>query len=183
MVAVPLPRIASAAQIKVTRDLARSAQTRLGPGAPHAIIRAMTHTDLPTDADPTTAALIAATLDADLKEVKRCLEEGADANAATAAGNSVLHTATLGGSADIAGLLIEHGADVHGRDKYGKTPLHLAARQGDTKLAELLVQSGADVNAMAKNGSHPLDWAEKFKHTDFVGFLGKHGATHGKALN
>lgn len=142
----------------------------------------MTHTALSADAEPLAAALIAATLQCDLAEAKRSLEAGADANADTAAGNHVLHTAALGGSVELIRLLIEHGADVNSRDKYGKTPLHCAARQGDTAIAEVLIASGADVNAMARNGSHPLDWAEKFERWDFADFLRTHGGTNGKGL-
>ncbi len=132
--------------------------------------------------DPTTADLLAATVEGDLARITRLLEAGVDVNGETATGNTVLHAAAMGNFAEIAGFLIKHGAQVDGRDKYGKTPLHCAARHGHLAIIKLLIDNGANVNAMAQNGSFPLDWATRFNHDALAGVLRDHGGESGKTL-
>ena len=126
--------------------------------------------------------LLEATTQGDLSAIKHHLKAGANINAETATGGSILHAAALGTASRIVSFLIEQGAAVDCRDKFGKTPLHCAARQGNPQIVSLLIENGANINAMAKNGSQPLDWAIKFGHEAIAAALTEQGAESGKSL-
>ncbi|RYG43552.1 hypothetical protein EON68_00235 [archaeon] len=81
---------------------------------------------------------------------------------ATAAGNTPLHLAALGGRARLASLLLTRDSAV--RDTLratasdGDTPLHWAAYRGDVRIVRALIDAGADVLARNKAGYTPLHW-------------------------
>jgi cytohesin len=88
------------------------------------------------------------------------------------------------GDIEVVGLLISKGADVSERIKeFGDTPLHQASCDGCKELVDLLISNGADVNAKNKYGSAPLDWATKYKQTEIVAILRKHGGKHGTIIS
>ncbi|RAL50434.1 unnamed protein product [Cuscuta campestris] len=86
----------------------------------------------------------------DLKEVRRLLKEGIDANVAAwgpkAAGVTPLHLAAKGGHVKVMDELLEHGADIDARTKGacgGWTPLHHAAKERKKKAINFLIKNGA----------------------------------------
>ena len=78
---------------------------------------------------------------------------------------------------------IADGADVNARDEEGRAPLHYAATK---EVAELLIDKGADVNVKVasgpRQGGTPLDDAIKWKDTEIVDLLRKHGGKTGDEL-
>ncbi|XP_078440176.1 phytochrome-interacting ankyrin-repeat protein 1-like [Wolffia australiana] len=85
----------------------------------------------------------------DFKEVKRLLEEGADAGVPAwgpkSQGVTPLHLAAEGGHLKVMDILLEHGADIDARTKgaCGWTPLHVAAKERNKEAIRFLVENGA----------------------------------------
>ena len=92
-----------------------------------------------------------------IEAIKQHLADGADANARSKNGATLLAWAALFGQTEAIELLIQKGADINARNRDGSTPLHVAAFLGQTETVELLIQKGADVNARNNNGETPLD--------------------------
>lgn len=109
----------------------------------------------------------------DLKEVRRLLDEGMDANVAAwgskLQGITPLHLAAEGGHLKVMDLLLERGANIDARTKgsCGWTPLHLAAKSRNKEAVRFLVENGAflppDINDNRFNPPvhycHGLEWA------------------------
>ena len=74
------------------------------------------------------------------------LDHGADANIASADGNSPLHTAVSKGFFDITKRLVEKGSNVNLQNKEGRTPLFLGVKNKHEQLIKLLIENEADVN-------------------------------------
>ena len=66
------------------------------------------------------------------------LRQGADVNAADAAGRTALHRAAWRGQVAVVKLLLQAGADPHLRNRDGQTPRHEAEANGHTAVADLL---------------------------------------------
>ena len=77
--------------------------------------------------------------------VNLLLDHGADANIASADGNSPMHRAVSNGFFDIAKRLIEKGSDVNLQNKEGITPLFLGVKNKHEQLIKLLIENEADV--------------------------------------
>ena len=73
------------------------------------------------------------------------LDHGADANIASADGNSPLHTAVSKGFFDITKRLVEKGSNVNLQNKEGRTPLFLGVKNKHEQLIKLLIENEADV--------------------------------------
>ena len=73
------------------------------------------------------------------------LDHGADANIASADGNSPLHTAVSNGFFDITKLLIKKGSNVNLQNKERRTPLFLGVKNKHKQLIKLLIENEADV--------------------------------------
>lgn len=109
----------------------------------------------------------------DLREVKRLLNDGMDANVAARGpkshGITPLHLAAKGGHLKVMDILLESGADIDARTKgaCGWTPLHNAAKERKRKAIRFLVENGAflpdDINDTRFNPPlhycPGLDWA------------------------
>ena len=78
--------------------------------------------------------------------VNLLLDHGADANIASADGNSPMHRAVSNGFFDIAKRLVEKGSDVNLQNKEGITPLFLGVKNKHEQLIKLLIENEADVN-------------------------------------
>jgi hypothetical protein len=102
------------------------------------------------------------------------LDKGVDVNA-SGNGQSPLHLAAIMGHVEVTELLIASGADLKGTDKHGNTPLHYTAHHGSKETAKLLIIKGADLNVKRDDGNTPLDNATKYKHTEIIELLRKHG--------
>ena len=81
------------------------------------------------------------------------LDHGADANIASADGNSPLHTAVSKGFFDITELLVEKGSYVNLQNKEGRTPLFLSVKGKHEQLIKLLIENEADVRIGYKENS------------------------------
>ena len=81
------------------------------------------------------------------------LDRGADANIASADGNSPLHTAVSKGFFDITKLLVEKGSYVNLQNKEGRTPLFLSVKNKHEQLIKLLIENEADVRIGYKENS------------------------------
>ena len=113
-----------------------------------------------------------ATRTGDIEAIKQHLVDGANVNARSEDGATLLAWVALLGQTKIAELLMQEGADVNARNMDGATPLHGAVLFGETETVELLIQKGADVNARNNQGATPLDTTEAdWGVTEFVATL------------
>jgi len=113
-----------------------------------------------------------ATKTGNIEAIKQHLANGANVNAKSEDGGTLLAWAAFLGQTKIAELLIQQSADVNVRNRDGATPLHGAAFLGQTETVELLIQQGADVNARNNNNQTPLDsLAADWKTTEFIASL------------
>lgn len=126
------------------------------------------------------------------------IQYGADVNATTATGYSVLMNASERSDADICEygissfhlhciqLLIDNGADVNAKDENGKTPLIYACLNRNLYcdenfgIVKLLVQNGADVNAKDNYGNIALDYAQNLNMEEIAKFLIENGTNQQK---
>ena len=90
---------------------------------------------------------------AEVSDVIRCLEAGADPNERADGGWTPLYFA---GSAEAVTALLEAGADPMARSLHGGTPLHWATTN---EAVTALLQAGANLEARNENGLTPLHWA------------------------
>ena len=131
----------------------------------------------PRHAEELADALITATENNDVAEVRRLIAVGADVNAKANDGKTALMLAAMNNSSDMAKLLIDAGADIEAKDKYSETALMKAAAQrNSTDVARLLIAAGADVNAKDNNGGTALMSAAVFNAADVVRLLIESGA-------
>ena len=86
---------------------------------------------------------------------------GANANARTKDGETLLHTAA-GGENDcpeLCSMLLKHNAKIDAVDRDGNQPLHLACKRGHTRKSLFLLSCGADGSALNEYGQTPLHTA------------------------
>ena len=75
--------------------------------------------------------------------------KGADLNAVTRSGSTLLHCAVRNGHKEMVEMLLAKGSDLRVADTSGNTPLHIAAERGHKEVVEVLLNNGAD--AFIKN--------------------------------
>jgi ankyrin repeat protein len=102
------------------------------------------------------------------------LDHGADLQARSRNdnGNTPLHAALAGQSAQTAAMLLERGADVNAADANGWTPLHLAAASGDPDLVRLVLRHRPFVDPENRDGITPIALARSGGHTEVLDLLG-----------
>ena len=105
--------------------------------------------------------------------VKALLDAGADANAPSPDGYTILHFAARFQTAEVMQVLIDAGADVNAHNEDGRgacqTPLHFATKNWKDRAAQVraLLNAGADVNALDRTADRdggnytPLHYAAK----------------------
>ncbi|MBI5250657.1 MAG: ankyrin repeat domain-containing protein [Desulfomonile tiedjei] len=93
-------------------------------------------------------ALLSASEDGRLEDVKFLVKRGADVNIESPrTGRSPLMRAAENGHLEVVAFLIQNGARVNAQSKSsGKTALMRAAQLGHPKVVRLLLDNGADVN-------------------------------------
>lgn len=83
--------------------------------------------------------------------VEALLKAGADPNAATSTGATVLMLAAMSGSTNAAKVLLDRGADVNAKEnKNGQTALMFAAWENRADVIRLLIHRGADTGVVTK---------------------------------
>ena len=99
-----------------------------------------------SDAD---MALINASREKDVDQVRSLLQGSADVNAVEADGTSALAWAVYNSDVDMVDLLLgsaADGADANAANDYGVTPLHLACTNQNAAIVSKLLRAGADPN-------------------------------------
>ena len=94
---------------------------------------------------------------AELSDVTRCLQAGADPNARAGNGQTPLHFVVGNGTAEAVTTLLNAGADPNARTVVGNTPLHFTEH---AEPVAALLEAGADPNARDENGHNALHFAE-----------------------
>ena len=97
------------------------------------------------------------------KDVRQCLNAGANLNARDKDGLTPLHgAATFSQTPAIITTLLNAGADPNTRNKDGLTPLHFAAVFSKTpEVVTVLLDAGANLNARTTSGKTPFDLIPK----------------------
>ena len=75
--------------------------------------------------------------------VRLLLDKGADANAQSKDGSTVLYYAIEGQNAEMVQLLLTHGANPNLSPPHSETLLGMAKRYGNSKIITLLQNAGA----------------------------------------
>lgn len=112
---------------------------------------------------------------ADIADVNRCLQTGADPNARGERGSTPLARAVIEGNAETVVALLNAGADVNPLS-VGSTPLHKAALFEKVEAVTILLEAGADPNARSGGGDTPLHRAAGSGNVEILMALLKAGA-------
>ncbi len=89
--------------------------------------------------------------------VRYLIHAGANINAKTKEGDTVLFSAVDSVDSGVFAELLTAGADVNAANKNGETPLMRAVSRDKIDIVQLLLDRGADVNAIDKNGESAWD--------------------------
>jgi ankyrin repeat protein len=106
----------------------------------------------------------------------RLLEEGADANAATADGTTALHWASYWDDVGAAERLLRAGADVDAANDLGATAVWNASVNGSAPMVRVLLRAGADPDAALLAGETPVMCAARTGAADVLELLLRAGA-------
>ena len=96
---------------------------------------------------------------AEVSDVTRCLQAGADLEARGGGGTTPLHVAAAIGNAEAIAALTAAGAKLEARAKDGRTPLHTAAEGENADAIAALAAAGAKLEARYGDGTTPLHLA------------------------
>lgn len=121
-------------------------------------------------------ALIDATCEKDLDEVRRLLFEGADVEVTNGVDWTALHWACDYGYDQIAQVLIDSGAKVDRYDGLGYNAMHWASDHGRTGCVEILLRGGAKPDLLDKVGKTALIYAIRDGNYEMAKVLIEHGA-------
>ncbi len=107
----------------------------------------------------------------DLSEVRRLIQEKADANVPAADGSTALLWAAYHSNAAMAKDLLAARAAVDVANRYGVTPLLQASRNADVEVIQVLLAAGADPTRWHAEGETPLMAASRTGNLDAVRLL------------
>ena len=112
------------------------------------------------------------------KIVKLLLKHGADINAQTKTGESILHVTAHSQSTQINLLefLLGNGADPNISNRRGLTPLMIAARNGNSIYIATLLRAGANIEAKDRRGRTAIHHAALAGMADAIEILSNRGA-------
>lgn len=117
--------------------------------------------------------------------VGQLLLAGANIDAATSKGITLLHRAACHSEASDAVFLLRRGANKDAVDRHGRSPVYVAAQRGHLATMRALLAAGA--NATLRSGVHlnsaPLDAAVIHGHIDIVFELVRYGVDVNAANN
>jgi uncharacterized protein len=101
------------------------------------------------------------------------LDQGADVNAADAAGWTPLHFAAQDYRVDAVATLIAAGAEIDARNRFGATPLSVAVfnSMGRGEALQLLLDAGADPDCRNSAGISPRAGAEGIANYDVATYF------------
>jgi uncharacterized protein len=164
----PHARIDAAELVRIM--LARGADPNLTLKAP---VLERIHNDGDTNLGEGATPLMRAAKDADFPVMRALLGAGADVNARTKVGKTVLMfaasrlagfrgTPNRGTEQDALAaiaLCLDLGAAIDATDQNGQTALHLSLAQAEDSIVRLLADKGANLQAKDKQGRTPLDLA------------------------
>ena len=110
---------------------------------------------------------------AEVSDVTRCLQAGADLETRNAGGATPLHVAAAVGNVEAIAALAAAGAKLEARGgEGGFTPMHVAMATGNAEAIEALLAAGAKLEARAVSGTTPLH----IGNTDAIAALAAAGA-------
>nr|AKD28028.1 ankyrin repeat domain protein [Glypta fumiferanae]AKD28030.1 ankyrin repeat domain protein [Glypta fumiferanae] len=117
-------------------------------------------------------------LDVKCELLESLLNHGADVNAKTVDGHSLLYSAVQRGLVEFVEILLKHNADVNiPTNVQMSTPLHLAVAMRNERITRMLIVAGAEVNAKDKFRQTALRFACNCKDGILAGLLLECGAT------
>jgi ankyrin repeat protein len=98
----------------------------------------------------------------DFQLMEQYLADGADVNAATKTGASIIHDVASNWDTTVAEFLFKRGANIHAVNSSGQTPLHLAASTDHIEMVRWLLEKGAHLDAMTSEElQSPLHYAAR----------------------
>ncbi|MBE4908329.1 ankyrin repeat domain-containing protein [Bacillus luteolus] len=132
-----------------------------------------------------TTPLMDAAFEANIEEVQKLIDEGAEVNVSDSEGSTPLHWTIYGidftyeegievdniPSIETARLLLDAGANVNAVDIYGTTPLIDAVSYDSPEMVELLLEYGADPLITDANGMTALDLAKDYQNQEILTLL------------
>ena len=152
------------------------------PSGKEGVAESDAEVSLPDEATPVNDLIAAedmrqAALDGDVKQVKRLVDAGTDANALDQEGHTALMFAAFNGHTDIVLLLLDEGAVVDRRDFLGRTALLYASTGQFPETVKLLLEKGAEPNIVDSDEHFsPLMHAAAEGNLDVVKILLENGA-------
>ena len=120
--------------------------------------------------------LMMAALEADLTEVRRLVEQGADLEERDDTGGTPLMWAVQGGDLDVVNFLLDSGADVRATGGRNATALMIAVISGKEDIGVRLLEAGATFGGELSYQQDYLEYAAASGHPNLVRALIEHGA-------
>ena len=108
-----------------------------------------------------------------LDNIKMLIQNGADIQASSSNGSTVLHFASRYSNQEVVEFLLKlNEISVNATDNYNRTPLMKACYDGG-RLDNIkkLIRNGADIQASSSNGSTVLHFASRYSNQEVVEFL------------
>ena len=104
----------------------------------------------------------------DAAEVRRLLDDGADANERDASGRTAVTAAALGDHVEVARLLIAAGADVDLQDSDRNNPLLVTGETGSVAMLREVLKGSPNLGATNRYGGVAVIPAADRGHVDYV---------------